>query len=144
MCSWFVTGTCHQLIDDDELGLGPSGFAQVFQHSEGILVCPVVEYSADEEDGDVPLLRWLRVKETVALEIKRQFTALERCRLELRNPGASRGHIQAPRACSSSRTVSRMLSGTYDTRRLGGFNTLTSTASSTTGGRSWTTKRRCG
>jgi len=63
------------LLDDDELGLGPCGSTQVFQHREAILVCPVVEHSADEEDGDVLLLRWLWVKETVAFEIKRQFTA---------------------------------------------------------------------
>ena len=57
MCSRFVTGTCHQLLDDDKLRLGPSRRAQVFQHREAILVCPVVEYSGDEEDGDILLLR---------------------------------------------------------------------------------------
>ena len=109
MCSRFVTGTCHQLLDDDELGLGPSRCAQVFPHREAILVCPVTEHSADEKDGDVLFLHWLQVKEIVALEIKRQFTALERCRQELMNLGASRGQIQGPRACAFSRTVSHIL-----------------------------------
>ena len=37
------------------------------------------------------------------------------------NIGASRGQIQAPRACAFSRTVTHMLSGTYRTWKLGGF-----------------------
>jgi len=47
VCRGFVTGTGYQLLDNDELGLGRSGDAQVFQYGETIVVSPVVEYPAD-------------------------------------------------------------------------------------------------
>jgi hypothetical protein len=39
----------------------------MFQYDEAILVRPVMEYSTQEEDGDVIFLRRLWVKEVVAL-----------------------------------------------------------------------------
>ena len=60
----------HQPIDNDELCLRASGNAQVFQYSETILVRPVVKYSAQEEDGNILLVRRLRVKEVVTLGTK--------------------------------------------------------------------------
>lgn len=76
MCSRFVAGKHHQLINNDQLGLGASGSAQMFQYSEAILVGPVVKHSTHEENGDVLLLRRLWVKEAVALEIECRSTAL--------------------------------------------------------------------
>src|ERR1700730_5480637 len=61
----FVAGTRHQLVNNDELGLRSSRNAQMFRYNETILVCPVVENFANEEDGDVLLLRRLRVKEAL-------------------------------------------------------------------------------
>ena len=75
MCSRFVTGMCNQLFDDDELCFRASGIAQMFQYSETILVLPVVQYSAQKEDGNILLLRRLRVEEVVALGTK--------CKLQL-------------------------------------------------------------
>jgi hypothetical protein len=66
MRSRFVTGICHQPSNNDKLGLRASGNAQMFQYCEAILVGPVVKHSAQEEDGDVLLLRRLRVKEVVS------------------------------------------------------------------------------
>jgi hypothetical protein len=68
----FVAGACYQLLDKEELRLGSSGNAQILQYGEAILVSPVVEHLADEEDRDVFLLRRLRIKETVALGTKCQ------------------------------------------------------------------------
>jgi hypothetical protein len=42
----------------------------MFQYSETILVRPVVEYSAQEEDGNILLVRRLRVKEVMTLDTK--------------------------------------------------------------------------
>ena len=75
MCSRFVTGMCHQPFDKDELCLGASSDAQMFQYSETILVRPVVKYSAQEEDGNILLLRRLRVKEVVTLGNKGELAA---------------------------------------------------------------------
>jgi hypothetical protein len=144
----FVTGTGNQLFDDDELGLWPGGGAQVFQYGKAILISPVVKYFADEEDGDVLLLRRLWLKEVVPLVNKLQRAALGQCRGILTNLGASRDQIQVRRACSSSRTMAHVLSGTYCIvtvpKQVGGFNPRTSAASPTTDSRSWTTKRSCG
>jgi hypothetical protein len=52
----FVTDVRHHLLDDDKLGLGPGGGAQMFQYFDTILISPVVEYSGKEDDGDVLLL----------------------------------------------------------------------------------------
>ena len=67
MRSRFVAGICHQPSNNDKLGLRASGNAQMFQYCEAILVGPIVKHSAQEEDGDVLLLRRLRVKEVVSL-----------------------------------------------------------------------------
>jgi hypothetical protein len=72
----FVTGTGYQLFDDDELGLVSGGGAQVFQYGEATLVSPVVEYIADEEDGDILSLRRLWLDEVVTFAIKRQWVTL--------------------------------------------------------------------
>jgi len=106
----FVTGTGYQLFDDDELGLGPGGGAQMFQYGEAIFISPVVEYFADKEDGDILLLRWLWLKEVVTLVIKRQWAALVQCKCRWTNLGASRDRTHVRRAYSSSRTVIRILS----------------------------------
>ena len=42
----------------------------MFQYGEAILVRPVVEYSAQEEDGNILLVRRLRVKEVMTLGTK--------------------------------------------------------------------------
>jgi len=68
----FVTGICHQQVNTDELGLGASSSAHIFQYFEAILVGPVVEYSAQKEDSDVLLLRRLRVEEVLAFGVRRQ------------------------------------------------------------------------
>ena len=77
MCRRFVTRAGHQLFDDDELGLGRSGDPQVLQYGEAIFVSPVVENLADEEDGDLILLRRLRVEEVVAFVTKIQRATWE-------------------------------------------------------------------
>ena len=61
---------CYQLFDNDELCLRASGSAQMFQYSETILVRPVVKYPAQEEDGNILLLRRLRVEEVVTLSTR--------------------------------------------------------------------------
>ena len=66
MCGRFVTGICHQPSNNDKLGLRASGNAQMFQYCEAILIRPVVKHFAQEEDGDIPLLRRLRVKEVLS------------------------------------------------------------------------------
>ena len=50
VCGGFVTGICHQLVHNDELGLGASGNAQMFQDGQAIFVRPVVKHPAQEED----------------------------------------------------------------------------------------------
>ena len=75
MCSRFVTSMCYQLLDNDELCLRTSGIAQMFQYSETILVLPVVKDFAQKEDGTLPLLHRLRVKEVVTLGIRRELAA---------------------------------------------------------------------
>jgi hypothetical protein len=72
MRSGFVASTCHQLLDKDELSLGPGDNTQILEYSEAILVGPVVKHLADKEDRDVFLLRGLRVKETLALGTRSQ------------------------------------------------------------------------
>jgi len=72
MCGRFVAGKCHQLVNDDKLCLRAGGDTQMFKYSQAILVGPVVEHSAQEEDGDILLLHRLRVKEAMSLGIKRQ------------------------------------------------------------------------
>lgn len=72
MCGGFVAGKCHQLVNDDKLGLRAGGNTQMFKYSQAILVGPVVEHSAQEEDGDILLLHRLWVKEAMPLRIKRQ------------------------------------------------------------------------
>lgn len=59
----FVTGICQQQVDTDELGLGASSRAHIFQYFEAIFVGPVVEHPAQKEDRDFLLLRRLRVEE---------------------------------------------------------------------------------
>jgi hypothetical protein len=66
MCSRFVTSICHQPSNNDKLGLRASGSAQMFQYCEAILVGPVMKHSAQEENGDILLLRRLWVKEVVS------------------------------------------------------------------------------
>ena len=68
----FVTGICHQQVNTDELGLGASSSAQIFQYFEAIFVGPVVEHFAQKEGRDVLLLRGLRVKEVLTFRIRRQ------------------------------------------------------------------------
>ena len=74
MCRRFITGMWCQLLDNDELCLRASGIAQMFQYSETILVLPVVQYSAQKEDGNIVLLRGLRVEEVMALGTRRQLS----------------------------------------------------------------------
>jgi len=69
MCGRFVAGKCHQLVNDDKLGLRAGDNTQMFQYSQAILVGPVVEHSAQEEDSDILLLHRLRVKEVMSLEL---------------------------------------------------------------------------
>jgi hypothetical protein len=76
MCNRLITGTCYQLVNDNELGLRASSNAQMFQDGEAILVCPVVKHSGQEEDRDVLLLSRLWVKEAVTLQIRCQSVAL--------------------------------------------------------------------
>ena len=75
MCCWFVTCTGYQLFDNNELSLARSGDAQVFQYGKTVVVGPVVEYSGDEEDGNVILPCRLCVKEVVAFVMKLQSAA---------------------------------------------------------------------
>jgi hypothetical protein len=66
MCNGLITGTCNQLVDDNELSIRASSNAQMFQDGEAIFVRPVVKHSGQEEDRDVLLLCRLWVKEAVA------------------------------------------------------------------------------
>ena len=50
VCGGFVTGICHQLVHNDELGVGASGSAQMFQYGQAIFVRPVVKHPAQKED----------------------------------------------------------------------------------------------
>ena len=84
MCSRFITGMCYQLLDNNELCPRASGFAQMFQYSETILVLPVVKYSAQKEDRNTLLLRRLRVKEVVTLGTRRELTAEGRWMIEVK------------------------------------------------------------
>ena len=72
MCGRFVAGKCHQLVNDDKLGLRGSCNTQTLQYSQAKLVGPIVEHSAQEEDSDILLLHRLRVEEAMSLGIKRQ------------------------------------------------------------------------
>jgi len=67
MCNRFIASTCYQPVNDDELGLRAGGSAQVFQYGKAILIGPVVEYLANNEDGYILLLHRLWLKEVVAL-----------------------------------------------------------------------------
>ena len=67
MCRRFIAGVCQQLFDNDELCLRDGSSMQMFQYSETMLVRPVVKYSAQEEDGNVILLRGLWFKEVMTL-----------------------------------------------------------------------------
>ena len=84
MCSRFITGMCYQLLENDEPCLMASGFAQMFQYRETILVLPVVKHSARKEDRNTLLLRRLRVKEVVALGTRRELTAEGRWMIEVK------------------------------------------------------------
>ena len=84
MCSRFITGMCYQLLDNDELCLMASGFAQMFQYRETILVLPVVKHSARKEDRNTLLLRRLRAKEVVTLGTRRELTAEGRWMIEVK------------------------------------------------------------
>jgi hypothetical protein len=112
----FVTDVRYHLLNDDELSLGPSGSAQMFQYFEAILVSPVMKYSGKEDDGNVLLLCRLWVKKVVA------FGEEPEC--QRANPGRSQrgerstlnfytagfetiGHVLLPELWSS------ILSGTY-------------------------------
>jgi hypothetical protein len=48
-CGGFVTGICHQLVHNDELGLGASGNSQMSQYGQAIFVGPVVKHPAQKE-----------------------------------------------------------------------------------------------
>ena len=51
----------YHLLNNDELGLWLCGCAQIFQYFDAVLVSPVVDYSAEDEDGDVlPFRLWLK------------------------------------------------------------------------------------
>ena len=67
MCRWFITGTCHWLLDNDDLRLRSSSSAQMFQYRDAVLVSPVVDYHAEEVDRDFFLLGTLRFKEVLGL-----------------------------------------------------------------------------
>ena len=68
----FVTGKCHQLVNDDKLSLMAGCNTQVFQYSQAVLIGPVVEYSAQEEDSNILLLQRLWIEEAMSLGTKRQ------------------------------------------------------------------------
>ena len=63
----FITGARYELFDNHKLRLGPSGDSQTLQDADAVFVRPIVKNLADEEDHDIFLPCWLRVKETEAL-----------------------------------------------------------------------------
>jgi hypothetical protein len=63
----FVTGARYLLLDNDQLGLRPSGLSQVLQNFDAVFARPIVKNPAKEENCDIFLPRWLRVKETATL-----------------------------------------------------------------------------
>ena len=67
MCRWFITGTCHCLLDNDDLHLLSSGSTQMYQYRDAILVSSVMEYHAKEVDRNFFLLGTLRFKEALGL-----------------------------------------------------------------------------
>jgi hypothetical protein len=62
LCNGFVADVRYHLLDDDELGLWPGCCTQIFQYFDAVLVGPVVDYGAEDEDGDVslPIRLWLK------------------------------------------------------------------------------------
>jgi len=52
VCGRFVAHARGHHLYNDQLGFGPRSGAQMFEYGEAILVCPVVEHSAKEEDSD--------------------------------------------------------------------------------------------
>ena len=84
----------------------------MFQYGEAILVGPVVEYFAQEEDGDISLLNRLWVKEAMGFGFRVRLQPWDGGEKSA-NLGASHGRTQARRACSSSKTVIHPPSGTY-------------------------------
>ena len=68
----FITDTCDQLLKDDQLGLGTSGRAQVFQNSDAILIGPIVEHVTEEEYGSILLGMLLFFEEVLRLVIECQ------------------------------------------------------------------------
>jgi len=112
MCGGFITGTYYQLINHNQLSLRTSCNAQMFQYREAILIGPVVEYFAQEEDGDLLLLNGLWVKEVMGFGFRVRLQPWDGGEKST-NLGASHGRIQARRACSSSKTVIHTPSGTY-------------------------------
>ena len=85
----------------------------MFQYREAILVGPVVEYFAQEEDRDFLLLNRLWVKEAMGFGFRVRLQPWYGKGEKSANLGASRGRTQARRACSSSKTVIHPLSGTH-------------------------------
>ncbi len=66
-CSRFVADSGKNLLNHDKLSLWSSGSAQMFQYGEAVLVGPVMNYSRDEEGGDILLQCRLGREEVLAL-----------------------------------------------------------------------------
>jgi hypothetical protein len=69
----FVAHERDHHLDNNQLGLGPRSGPQMFEYGEAILVCPVVEHSAKEEDRDALQVIFsmpcrLRVKEVLSFQ----------------------------------------------------------------------------
>jgi hypothetical protein len=102
----FIAGVRFVVFDNDQLRLGPSGDSQMPQDFDAVFIRPIMENLGEEENCDVFLPRWLRVKETEALRNPNISDRLcERRGWNETDPVASRGQSPVRRACSVSNTA---------------------------------------
>ena len=102
----FIAGARYVLFHNDQLRLGPSRGSQMPQDLDAVFVRPIVENHAEEENCNVVLPHWLRVKETKAL--RNPNISVRLCETREWNETdtvASRGRSPVRRACSFSSTA---------------------------------------
>ena len=116
----------------------------MFQYGEAILVRPVVQYFGNKEDGDVLLPCRLWCEKVVALQTQKSAVPVT-AMVENNEPWS----VTRPDSTALGIFSFQYCAAGYIVRNSSYFGkpeeyACTSTASCTTGSRSWTTKRRCG
>jgi hypothetical protein len=103
MRRWFVTGVRDRLVDNNDVCLGSSGRAQMFQYRKTIFISPVVQYHPHEVHRNFLLLGSLRFKEILDLKSPKSILVSGKPEvkvtqtLESHAPGLdSIGHIRLP------------------------------------------------